>query len=284
MKRIGYLGPRGTFTEEALNSYVDSHDLAVETIPEQTIVSLFKGFEIGDFDLVIVPIENSVEGSVTTSLDQMVQSPDAVIIAEIVIPIHHYLLANTEGPADEVTDIFSHSQAIAQCQEYLAEHCPNAVIHSTTSTAQAAQEVAGLTGERRAAAIGNRALSDLYGLRIVAERINDFPNNTTRFVLLSRDASAPTGSDKTSLVFSAKKDQPGSLHTVLGEFASRGINLTRISSRPTKSVLGEYLFFIDFLGHKDDPEIKAAISDIQARASFFKWLGSYPINQSPVEV
>lgn len=281
MKRVGYLGPRGTFTEEALNLYIDEHNLEVETIPEHSILALFKGFEMGDFDYIIVPIENSVEGSVTTSLDQLVESQNAVMIAEIILPIHHYLFANDNIEPSQLSDIFSHSQAIAQCQDYLAKNCPNAVIHSTTSTAQAAQEVANLTGERVAGAIGNIALGELYNLRVIDEKINDFQNNSTRFVLLSTSAAKHTGNDKTSIVFSAMKDQPGSLHTVLGEFASRGINLTRISSRPTKSVLGEYLFFIDFLGHKDDPEVKMALNDIQARSSFFKWLGSYPITKGP---
>ncbi|HHY45951.1 MAG TPA: prephenate dehydratase [Firmicutes bacterium] len=177
-------------------------------------------------------------------------------------------------------EILSHPQALAQCRNYLAAHFPNATQRATTSTAEAAREVASRKGAKPfCAAIGTLRAAQLYGLSIIARDIQDVPENETRFILLARGKRAPrTGHDKTSIAFSTVRDRPGALYSILEEFAVRSINLTKIESRPTKRMLGEYIFFVDCEGHEDDPAVREAIKALEPKTSYIKILGSYPVN------
>ncbi|MCP4051356.1 MAG: prephenate dehydratase [bacterium] len=292
MKKIGYLGPAGTFSYIALEEYIKRKNIKREPSSSSSIIDLFHGFKTGSYNEIIVPIENSVEGSVNISLDMLVRYADnncsesrMLIKEEFAVPVRQCLLAKIEMPVEDITEVFSHIQPLAQCQDYLFKNIPSVTTHETTSTAVAAEMVC--TGsfpghsfkdnldEHRIAVIGSKKLAEIYDLKILAEDINDLNSNITRFVVISYDETGITGHDKTSIVFSTKKDVPGSLFEVLKEFAESSINLTRITSRPTKQLLGEYLFFIDFEGHIKDPLINSVIEKIKNKTSFYKFLGSY---------
>ena len=220
----------------------------------------------------IVPIENSIEGPVSLTLDSLIHNFDLKIKNEIIIPINHNLLAATDMSVDEVENVYSHSQALGQCQPYLERH--GMVAHYTLSTAAAAKRVAE-TGED--AAIGTLKAAELYGLKVIDRNIQENFNNETRFVVLDKDDSPITGKDKTSISLSLFEDKPGGLYELLGLFAEKGINLTKIESRPSKEGLGHYIFFIDLEGHRLDDDISAILKDLEDNTSFFKVLGSYPM-------
>jgi prephenate dehydratase len=281
MSTIGYLGPKGTFTESALTTYLNRHHRADSPVSINSISDLFASFKSGNVDRIIVPVENSIEGSVTISLDHLVQGENTWIAGEVILPIKQCLLTKAGIDIHQITDVYSHSQPLAQCRSFLTEQLKSAQTHTVSSTAVAAEKVAEKgNGEGVPAVIGNAALAIHYDLEILKDNINDYKHNMTRFVVLSRGESEPSGSDKTSIVFSTKKDQPGSLVDVLNEFSKHNINLTRISSRPTKGFLGEYLFFLDFLGHVKEESIEVILSAIKNKTSYYKYLGSYPIDES----
>jgi prephenate dehydratase len=283
LKKIGYLGPQGTFCEQAAQAYTDDYG-AARLIPFINIPDLLIAADKKKIDEAVVPIENSVEGTIGVVTDMLARDVSLKIKKEILLPIYHYLLAPAGTTLTSITDIVSHPQAIEQCKDYIRKKLKRAKLHLAYSTADAVRQVAtsvsahiiGDASRKSAkfAAIGNISASHLYGLKIVASKIN-VADNVTRFVVLGKSDAARTGDDKTSLVFSIAKDRPGGLHYILGEFATRAINLTKIESRPTKKLLGEYLFFIDIQGHNIDPLVKEALSDVQHKASFFKVLGSY---------
>jgi prephenate dehydratase len=196
-----------------------------------------------------------------------------------VIPVQHYLTAKVMVPPVKITEVLSFPQVIDQCKHYLRKNLPNAKIRFAFSTADAARQVAEAEVVQKLnvpAAIASISSAKLYGLSIIRSKINDYPHNSTRFVVLAKKDSARSGNDKTSIVFSILKDRPGGLHDILGEFANRGINLTKIESRPTKRTLGDYFFFIDIQGHRTDKAVSQALSYVKRKASFFKMLGSYP--------
>lgn len=288
--KIGYLGPKGTFSEQALKKYLNENKISnAEAIPVSSFFDLFQVFSSGKCDKIIVPIENSIEGSVSINFDLLAKAENALIEQEILLDIEQNLLGNIGTAVDQITDIYSHPQPLAQCQKYLKTHFPDVRTYQLDSTSLAAEMVAkpelsiiAHSNKQQYpdkkfvyAAIGSRELAEIYGLKILAENIGDYPNNTTQFFVVGRNKTISTGSDKTSILFSTLKDRPGGLYEILGEFASENINLTRITSRPTKEVLGEYLFFIDFEGHVDDPVVQEVLASIQTKASFFKLLGSY---------
>jgi prephenate dehydratase len=219
-------------------------------------------------------------------LDLLLENKDILIHEEVLLPITQCLLAKEHYSISQITDVYSHPQALAQCHKFL-HSLPGVVSHTTTSTAIAATMAARDAFQfsdgnaHRVAVIGSQELSRIYGLQILKDNVNDFVNNTTRFVVLSRQKTEPTEHDKTSIVFATKKDEPGSLYKILGEFASRNINLTRIYSRPTKNVLGEYLFYIDFEGHHKEAKVAEVLGAIQKQTSFYQWLGSYPKEMAP---
>jgi len=270
--KVAFLGPHGTFTEEAGQRF--AADMPCELHPYETIFDSIKAVENQEADKTVVPLENSVEGSVATTLDLLVNS-DVCIEKEIDLSITHNLLVLPGVSVHEITDVISHPQAIAQCQQFLRQSWKNVTTHKAESTAEAAAFVAKWS-KRHFAAIGHGNAAKLYQLDIAAKGVNDYNDNVTRFVVIGRICPEETGQDKTSIVFSLAKDQPGGLYNVLGEFAQKTINLTKIESRPAKKEMGDYLFFIDLEGHQDNPVIRDVLNSVQNRASFFKILGSYP--------
>lgn len=271
MTLYAYLGPEGTFTEEALRTIptaAGADARAYATIPE-----VISAVAAGDADAGLVPIENSIEGSVNQTLDALAFSDEQVhLTAEVVLPIRHALLG---VPGADITDVVSHPHATAQCRAYLARALPGARIHAANSTAEAARAVAE-RADPAWAAIGARIAASLYGLQVLAADIEDRPENQTRFVLVSREQVPPTGDDKTSLVCFIEADRPGSLLAILHEFSDRQINLTKLESRPTKARLGEYCFFIDMQGHADEPPLRYAVESLRTKILEVKVLGSYP--------
>lgn len=219
----------------------------------------------------VIPIENSIEGPVGITLDSLAHKFDLKIHNEIIIPINQNLIVNPGCRIEDIEDIYSHSQAIAQCQEFISQH--KIQPHYAVSTARAAKDIIGFNNK---AAIGNRMAAELYDLEILKANIQDTDNNETRFVVVSRQDHKATGMDKTSIIFSIYEDQPGELYNILGIFQKENINLTKIESRPSKKGLGKYLFFIDFKGHKDDAVIQNIINEIDDNTYFLKVLGSYP--------
>jgi prephenate dehydratase len=272
MKRIGYLGPRGTFSHEAMKKYTGQAPYISRDFP--TIPDIFAAMQDGQLDEAIVPIENSLEGAVNVTMDMMTQDTGLWIKAEIVIPVREHLLAKKGSDISKIRMVLSHPQPLGQCRKFLAEHLPDAVIKAAHSTAAAAGEVAAGTGDT--AAIGSRAAAEVYGLEILKEDIQDHDNNYTRFIVLGRSDAERTGNDKTSLIFSTE-DKPGSLYRILQIFNLWDVNMTRIESRPARSGLGSYIFFVDVLGHREDEDLRDALTMVKRKTSYFKILGSYPV-------
>lgn len=263
--KLGLLGPEGTFSEMAAKKWSP----AAELMFFDDMESAAKAVDAGVCDESIVPVENSLEGPVNVVLDTLldIRSP---IIGEVVLPIKQCLMSR--GELEDVKVILSISQALGQCRRYIHEHFPYAEVRTTGSTAHAAklaQEFPGM------AAIGCSESAKRYGLKVLKEGIQDQPANHTRFIVLGKNKQAPSGHDKTSLAVYLDRDRPGALYEFLGEFARRSINMTRIESRPSKKVLGDYWFFIDVEGHADDRILKEAIAALKDKCTELKVLGSY---------
>jgi len=282
---IGFLGPRGTFSQEAVKYYMenirDNSDKAEEkeqNIIEQpfsSIKDMFLSLKKGEISEAIVPIENSIEGAVNETLDLLASDMDLSIKAEVIIPVKQNLLVREGTSFDDIEYIISHPQPVGQCREFISEKLPNAEIKLVYSTARAAEIVSGGEYGLKAASIGSSVAADVYGLKILAENIQDNDNNFTRFVVISDKDGERTGKDKTSLVFSTE-NKPGSLYRILAIFNLWDINMTRIESRPAKKKLGQYIFFVDIEGHREDDDVKDALTMIKRKTSFFRLLGSYP--------
>ncbi len=269
--RVAYLGPLGTFSEEA----VARCDLATgEPVPFPTFADAYRALRRGEVDGALLPIENSIEGSVGASLDLLVHEPGPLIRRELLLPVRQHLLARAGTGIEDVTRVLSHPQPLGQCSRFLRERLPRAVLEPTHSTADAARKVA--AGEPGAAAIGSSAAAGRYGLVLLAEGIQDVDENVTRFVLLAQADEAPTGRDRTSIAFTLDRDRPGGLYEVLGEFAGRGINLSKVESRPMKEALGHYVFFLDFEAHRLDGAAADALAGVRSRVHRLYLLGSYP--------
>ncbi len=262
---ISFLGPKGTFTHEAANLIGD------DLIPYCTIPAVMESVVGNEVEFGVVPIENSIEGAVGVTLDSLAHKFDLKIYKEIIISINQNLIVNPGCRMDDIKDVYSHAQAIAQCQEFISAH--KIQPHYAISTANAAKSI---IGDKSKAAIGNVKAAEIYGLDILRANIQDRDNNETRFIVLSNKDHRPTGNDKTSIIFSIYEDRPGELYKILGIFQKNNINLTKIESRPSKKGLGRYLFFIDFYGHKDDSMVENIISEIDDNTYFLKILGSYP--------
>jgi prephenate dehydratase len=283
--KVGYLGPEGTFCEEASKIYLRRIPGKIELVPYTTIHDLLYAVDRGRISEAIVPIENSIEGTVGIVTDMLVKDVNLVIRQEIVIPIYHYLIAQKGIHLSEVTEVISHPQALDQCKDFLKRKLPKVKLHLAYSTSDAVRQVATSLGEKLIAhgrvkgsvfaAIGTKSSAKLYDLKILAEKINA-KENQTRFVVLAKSDHAPTGKDKTSVVFSILKNRPGGLHDILEVFAVRNINLTKIESRPSKKALGDYFFFADMEGHRKQKVLAEALKEIKKGASFLKLLGSYP--------
>jgi len=270
MTRLAYLGPQGTFSEEAALRYaLDAHHL-----PLPSISAVAAAVAAGMAEAGVVPIENSLEGSVPETLDVLVHESELLVCSELVLPIEHHLLAPPGVEASQVKVIFSHPQALAQCRRFIERCFPKAELVAALSTAAAVEEA---MSRDDAAAIGNRRAAQIYGARVLAEGIHDRRPNLTRFVVLAREDHPPTGRDKTSLAFTfATEDRPGLLVGALTEFSSRGINLSKIESRPTGDKLGTYIFLVDVDGHRQEPLLAEALEAVRRQCSFFRVLGSYP--------
>ncbi|AEG19137.1 prephenate dehydratase [Methanobacterium paludis] len=262
---MGFLGPSGTFTEEAASK------LRGVLVAFDSIVGVLEAVDKGEVDLGVVPIENSIEGPVGMTLDLMVHDYDLKIRNEITIPISHKLLVNPDVKVEDVDIVYSHIQALSQCRKFLDKL--GVVTHATPSTSAAAELV---SGKKNAAAIGTARAAQIYGLKIAEDDVQDYKNNVTRFVVIDHGDHSMTGRDKTSVVFSLMKDKPGGLCEILGEFSRKDINLTKVESRPSKEKLGRYIFFIDFEGHRADPEIGNILNIIKSKVEYIKILGSYP--------
>lgn len=262
---ISFLGPKGTFSHEAASLLGD------DLIPYCTIPAVMESIVSNQCVKGIVPIENSIEGPVGITLDSLAHEFDLNIVGEIIISINQNLIVNPGSKIEDIKDIYSHQQAISQCQSFIREN--NFQPHYSVSTASAAKLI---IGDKSKAAIGHSKSAELYNLEILEPNIQDMDNNETRFIVLSNEDTNPTGNDKTSIIFSIYEDHPGSLYKILGIFEKYDINLTKIESRPSKQGLGKYLFFVDFYGHYKEEIIKKIIMDIDDNTYFFKVLGSYP--------
>ena len=273
-RSIGYLGPEGTFTEQAV--FTQSDLALMRHHPMGDIVKVLHAVESGAVDLGLVAIENMIEGSVTATLDALAFDTDLLIQREVIIGVNLNLLALPGVTLDEIERIRSYPVAFAQCRRFLAEHLPDAPLEATNSTAHAARELAE-SGDRRVAAIAPQRSAEVYDLAMLAADIEDHPENQTRFVLVGRDGIvAPTGHDKTSLLVYQRTDAPGSLVGLLAEFAARSVNLTSLQSRPTKARLGQYCFLVDCEGHVADEVVGDTLRHLRMKAADVKFLGSYP--------
>lgn len=272
MKRIGFLGPKGTFSHEALEEYIKGGQY--QAIDYTNIAEMILAVHNGQLDEAIAPIENSIEGAVNATLDIISGEPELMIKDEVIIPIRQNLLVKRGTDIKNVKRIISHPQPIGQCRRYIGNNFPGASVEPVYSTAGAAFEIA--QGKGDAAAIGSLAAARVYGLDVAAGGIEDEKNNRTRFIVAAKEDSRPTGDDKTSLVFSTE-DRPGSLYRVLDIFNLWDINMMRIESRPARNKLGQYIFFVDIAGHRSDDDVRDAIIMIRRKTSFFRNLGSYPV-------
>lgn len=274
--RIGYLGPRGTFTEEAalrLFSGGAGED-APEFVPYRSIPEVLADVEAGRLDRGVVPIENSIEGSVALTLDVLVHEVDVYITGEVVLPIRHHLMVRPGVSLKDIEGVVSHPQALAQCRKSLDRLLPHVPQSAATSTAEAAEIVA--KSDRPLAALGNRLAASLNGLVVIASDLQDLEGNATRFIAVGREIPPPTGHDKTSVVFAFGVDRPGILCRSLMPFAERGVNLVKLESRPAKRSLGDYIFFVDMEGHLEDEPVREALEETKRECAFFKVLGAYP--------
>jgi prephenate dehydratase len=272
--RVSYLGPHGTFSEEAL---LTQPDLAAgNLLPLTSVPEVIASVERGDADCGLVPIENMIEGSVTVTLDTLAFDSDLLIQREVDLPISLNLCARPGTRLGDVRTVLAHPLAAAQCREWLARKVPDAQVRASNSNAEAPREVS-RSKRTDLAAIGTTRAASLYALKVLATDVEDHPENETRFVVVGHGVPAPTGHDKTSIVCFQRVDKPGSLLAILQEFAARSINLTKLESRPTKRGLGDYCFFMDAEGHIGDELLADALRTLAAKQAEVKFLGSYPV-------
>ncbi|MFQ5464573.1 MAG: prephenate dehydratase [Thermodesulfobacteriota bacterium] len=265
--KIAFLGPVATFTHQACMQHFG---LSGEFIAKKDIADVFLDVESGRAEFGVVPVENTSEGVVSHTLDMFVSS-ELKICAEIMLEVTLALL-NKGGKLEGIRKVCSHPHAIAQCKDWIKNNLPKALVFDVSSTAMAAKLA---SEDPDVAAIASAAAASLYDLRVIERNIEDHPHNFTRFLVIGRKETSRTGGDKTSLVF-AIKDAPGALYSMLQPFAERGLNLTKIESRPIKTKAWEYLFYIDFDGHITDANVKAAVDELSEHCAFLKVLGSYP--------
>ena len=278
-RRVAFLGPPGTFGEEALLTQADLVD--DDLVPMVSMTAVLAGVEAGEVDLGFVAIENSIEGTVNLVLDALVFDHNVVVQREVVHEVTQNLLAVPGTDLGAVRRVVSFPNALGQCRGWLTRNLAGVEEVAANSTAEAARMVAaGGLGEGASAALGTALSAKLYGLDVVVPHVEDHAGNMTRFVVVSCAGPGrvprPTGHDKTSIVCFQRVNQPGSLHNILGQFAARGINLTKLESRPTKKGLGDYCFIIDLEGHVDDEVVADCLRDLHASLASVKFLGSYP--------
>lgn len=272
--RVGFLGPVGTFTHEALRSQTDL--LRADAIAYATIGEALSAVTSGEVDVAVVPLENAIEGTVSATVDSLIFDNDLLIEREMVLPIQLHLMARAGVGLGDLTEVWSYSHALAQCRSFLQSNLASVPTKISASTADAARIVS--ESSVSAGAVAPAVAAEIYGLSIIATDVEDHDGNATRFVVVGRGAvPAPTGHDRTTIVCFQDADRPGSLYGILGRFAARDINLTKLESRPTKRGLGEYCFVIEFEGHIADDVIADCLVDLQAHLTRVKFLGSYPV-------
>ncbi len=264
---VAYLGPQGTFSEEAVSKHFGG---LTATLPCTSIDEVFRRVESGGAGYGVVPVENSTEGAIGRTLDLLLSTP-AKVCGEIVLPIRQCLMSRARR-ITEVRKVYSHVQSFAQCQQWLARHVPAAQRVPVVSNAEAARLAA---RERGAAAVGPRAAAAIYRLKLLARNVEDEPRNSTRFLVLAAQDAAPSGRDKTSLILSTR-NVPGAIHDLLTPLAANRVSMTRLESRPSRTGLWEYVFYIDIEGHQQDANVIRALGELEAKATFLKNLGSYP--------
>ena len=284
--RIGYFGPEGTYTQEAMLSSVGALGVEVEEVPLPTIYDTVMAVNDGVVQRGLVPIENSMEGSVNATLDALAHETDSVeIVGEVVMPIRHCLITRTNLALQEIETVVSHPQANAQCARFVRQSLPQARVIAGSSTAEAVRIVAAHDGPW--AALGNRTAAQRYGCVVLADGVEDVAGNETRFVWLARagaaDRPAASAGDgdgatfKTAIVFwGAGTERPGWLVACLSAFAERGVNLTRIESRPRRQGLGSYMFFVDLEGRVGDPHVQDGLAGVREHAEVVRVIGSFP--------
>lgn len=264
---VAFLGPEGTFTQQATIKHFGH---AVKTVPVTTINDIFDAVESNRCQFGVAPVENSSEGVISHTLDRLLASP-LQICGEVEIRVHQNLLGLNED-LSAITEVYSHSQSLAQCRHWLMRHLPNAHCIAVSSNAEAARLAA---GNKHSAAIAGVTAADVYNLMVLKENIEDEANNTTRFIIIGQQISAPTGKDKTSLVVSTG-NQPGALYKTLEPFAQANVDMLSIESRPSKQGLWDYVFFIDIEGHQQDSHVARALQSLKDQVTMLKLLGSYP--------
>ena len=266
--KVTYQGEKGAYSEMAVYKFFGSK---VEPVPCKDFREVFESVKTGVVPHGVVPIENSIEGSVNQNYDLFL-AYDLKVCGEVAIKLAHVLIANPKTDLENVKNVYSHPQALAQCRSYLEKHKWEIIpAYDTAGSVKIIKE----NNLTNAAAIASEKAADLYGMKILARNIADNPSNYTRFLVLGTEDAAPTGDDKTSIIFSAKH-APGTLYHALGEFATRNINLTRIESRPTKTTAWQYNFYLDFEGHRTEKRCAEALEALEKYAIFVKILGSYP--------
>jgi len=279
--RIAYLGPRGTFSEDALRAAVGDEE--VETAPSASVYDAILAVREGDADRALVPFENSIEGAVTATLDTLAFDADGLtLVGEYDLPVRHCLIAREDMPLDRIEVVVSHPQPNAQCARFIRESLPEAEVRASPSTAEAVRTVA--ESSEPWAALGAESAARLYGAAVLRHGVEDEPDNITRFVWVAPEGTTPSGSGpwRTSLVFSELgEDHPGALVDALQIFSDRAINLTRIESRPLRRGLGRYQFFLDVEGASTDDALSSAIDALRSKAETVRVLGSWPITAPP---
>ena len=270
MSRIAHLGPRGTYTEAAALAY----EADAELLPVSSVVAAAAAVQRGEAAAAVCALENSIEGSVRETVDLMLREDNTLKMrGEIVVGIHHALVAAAGVDPSTATVVYSHPQALAQCRARLAELAPKAEPIAALSTAGAIESA---VAEPGALAVGNALAAAIYGATVYADDIADAAGNETRFAVLAPEDHPPSGDDKTSLAFTTAHDRPGTLVAVMQEFSERGLNLTHVESRPTRRALGTYVFLLDFLGHRLDGPVRDALASVEQQTMWLRILGSYP--------
>jgi len=271
-KKIAYLGPPGTFSEEA--ALVFDKTARLLPFPSIRAVANAVALSVGGVEEGIVPIENSIEGAVPDTLDLLIHESGVMIKHELVWPIRQNLVAKPGININDVKVLYSIPHALGQCRDFVGLHFPKVTVVAALSTAAAVEEM--MASSQPSAAIGTARAAEIYGAVILAKGIQDKASNETRFVILAKEDHAPTGHDKTSLCFAFSDDRPGVLVEVMQVFSQKGINLSKVESRPSKDILGRYIFLIDLDGHREDAIVKKALDEVRTKTSMLKIFGSYP--------
>jgi len=264
---VAFLGPEGTFSHEAVLKHFGH---SVKPVPLAAFDEVFREVEAGSADYAVVPVENSTEGAVNYTLDLLLKTP-LQICGEVELRIHDHLMSKAPDLAS-VKKVYSHSQSLAQCREWLDAHLPAVERIAVSSNAEAARLAA---EETDAAAVAGISAAELYGMPILESNIEDVPNNTTRFLILGREPVPPSGEDKTAILLSTR-NQPGALFHLLEPLARNGISMTRIESRPSRQGTWDYVFFVEILGHRDEEHVSNALAELEKEAALFKIVGSFP--------